>query len=103
NTPNLYTSTTGENFNELQERVLESLEEIKKQHREGNVLIVTHTVVIKALLAHFKKNTLKDLWLPPFIRDTSLTIVEIDDQRFSIALEGDTSHVKQLQDQKVNQ
>lgn len=100
NTPHLYTSATGENFKELQERVLQSLEEIRSRHNEGNVLVVTHSVVIKALTAHFKKNSLENLWLPPFIHDTSLTIVEMDGDNVSIVLEGDTAHVKQLQEKR---
>ncbi len=101
-TPHLYTSATGENFKELQERVIEAVETIKTLHQKGNVLIVTHSIVIKALMAYFKGNSLNDLWLPPFIHGTSLTIVELDEDRNSIVLEGDMAHVEKLQEQNVN-
>ncbi|RLQ90029.1 histidine phosphatase family protein [Planomicrobium sp. Y74] len=102
NTPHLYTSATGENFSELQERALEAVHAIREHHREGNILIVTHSIIIKALLVFFKKLPLEDLWSPPFIHDTSLTIVEAGDENFTIVLEGDTSHVKKLQTQERN-
>ncbi|WP_084243673.1 histidine phosphatase family protein [Planomicrobium okeanokoites] len=94
NTPHLYTSAAGENFKELQERALEAVQSIREHHQEGNILIVTHSIIIKALLAFFKKLPLEDLWSPPFIHDTSLTMVEVDDDNFIIVMEGDTYHVE---------
>ncbi|MEK3886654.1 histidine phosphatase family protein [Bacillus sp. FSL K6-3431] len=92
NTPHLYTSLNGENFIDLQGRVLKSLNAIREKNTSGNVLIVTHSVVIKMLLAFFKNSPLEKLWEPPFIYDTSLTVVELREQDNRIVLEGDLSH-----------
>lgn len=92
NTPHLYESMGGENFNELINRILTCLGTIQGKHESGNILIVTHSVVIKALLAHFKKLPLEKLWDPPFIHDTSLTVIELLEKGSKIVMEGDLLH-----------
>lgn len=92
NTPHLYQSETGESFAQLQERVQKALKRILAENDEGNILVVTHTVFIKSLLAHFKQFPLEKLWSPPFIYDTSLTIIEVDTES-KITLEGDITHL----------
>jgi len=54
NTP----TNKGESYQELQNRVLSFLEEIPNQY--NRIAIVTHAGVIRALWAHFNKNTLKE-------------------------------------------
>jgi broad specificity phosphatase PhoE len=56
-------------------------------------LIVTHSVVIKVLLAYFKGLNIEQLWNPPYIHDTSLSIVEIGNGTKRLVLEGDTGHL----------
>ncbi|WP_433747510.1 histidine phosphatase family protein [Falsibacillus pallidus] len=92
NTPHLYTSNSGESFYQLQERVQEFLKRIKAEHARGTILVVTHSVFIKALLAHCRSKSIEQLWDPPFIHDTSLTVIEMQDGVWEIKLEGDISH-----------
>lgn len=93
NSPNLYRPISGESFTELQQRVLEVLNFIRDQHPSGNILIVTHAVVLKTILAFFKRYPLEKLWDPPFIHGTSLSIIEWDGKEANIILEADMSHV----------
>lgn len=92
NTPHLYTTNSGESFHQLQERVNNFLKQIISKHDNGNILIVTHSVFIKALLAQCKGLSLEKLWDPPFIHDTSLSIIKMNDGKIDIKLEGDISH-----------
>jgi broad specificity phosphatase PhoE len=93
NTPHLYTSQKGENFSQLQQRVVSVLNDIMDKHLSGNVLIVTHSVAIKSMLAYFKNMELSNIWEPPFIHDTSLTVVEVSKDGINkIILEGDIAH-----------
>lgn len=95
NTPHLYHATTGESFDQLQERVKQFLNRIITEHTDGNVLIVTHSVFIKVLLAHCKSLPLSQLWALPFIHDTSLTLIEIAESQMNIKLEGCIAHRKE--------
>lgn len=94
NTPHLYKPVGGETFEETQERAIQVLNRIENNYKSGNILIVTHSVVIKCLLNLFKNSNIENLWDPPYIHDTSLTIVELNKTGNKIILEGDLSHRK---------
>lgn len=93
NAPHLYIPDTGETFKDLNTRVKNFLTYIASNYSKGHILIVTHTVFIKMLLAHVKQLPISKLWAPPYIKDTSLTVIEIDNGHFNIRLEADTEHL----------
>lgn len=92
NAPQNYNPVGGETFFETLERVREVLNRINSEHNSGNVLIVTHSVVIKCLISIFKNSPIEKLWDPPYIQDTSLTVVEVHENGYKIILEGDITH-----------
>lgn len=92
--PHLYKpQENGESFEGLLVRVKKTWDEILKAGG-NNILIVTHAVVLKTLYKILKNLELKDLWNPPFMKDTCLTIVEVIENKVKIILEADTSHLK---------
>ncbi|OEH93856.1 histidine phosphatase family protein [Bacillus solimangrovi] len=92
NLPHEYTPVGGETFEDAWNRALQILGRIKEEQKNGNVLIVTHGVLIKCLISIFKNALIEDLWSPPFIHDTSLTVVNMTEADYEILLEGDISH-----------
>lgn len=92
NSPHTFIPIEGESFNEVQDRVLKFIEHIKLKYTDGNILIVTHSVIIKSFLSIFKNLPVCKLWDPPYIHDTSLTVVELTDDKYKIHLEGSVSH-----------
>ncbi|WP_409271654.1 histidine phosphatase family protein [Neobacillus sp. SCS-31] len=92
NAPQRFKPVGGETFSDVHARALNALERIKADNRAGNILIVTHSVMIKTLLSIFKNSPIENLWDPPFIHDTSLTIIELDGKEYRLVLEGDISH-----------
>ncbi|CAM3814080.1 histidine phosphatase family protein [Mesobacillus thioparans] len=92
NEPDIYTSIGGETFLQVQQRLVDFLEDLEKTVTNGNVLIVTHGVVIKTLYLLCHNSTLKHLWDPPFIHGTSLTILTLDAGRKELLLEACVSH-----------
>lgn len=93
NAPHLYVADTGETFEQLKTRVENFLSSIVAEHTKGNILIVTHTVFIKMLLAYVKQLPISELWGPPYIKDTSLSIIEIENGSSNIRLEADIEHL----------
>lgn len=91
--PHLYKASSGEDFYEVRERVVKTLNKIIEENPEGNVLIVTHGVILKTIQGYFNNTPMENFWAPPFIYDTSLTIVEIDKHKAKILVEGDISHL----------
>lgn len=89
--PDLYEPTTGEGFQEVIERSYKVLQEIRDSH-EGNVLVVSHGIVLKSILCVVEKKPLSELWKGAFMKQTSLTLLEGTEDGFEIVFAGDTSH-----------
>ena len=68
----------------------------KHGNTNKNILFITHTITLKTIMAYFENREFERLWDPPFIYDTSLSIVEIKDGRSNIVLHGDISHFSDL-------
>jgi broad specificity phosphatase PhoE len=94
NKPHLYSPERGERFIDVQTRALKAIQEIVEHYPSGNVLVVTHAVVLKTLIAYFKNLPLEKLWESSFMHGTSLTIVRFDGNTFEIVTEGDISHLE---------
>lgn len=62
------------------------------------MLIVTHGVVLKTLMAAFKSAPLDQLWAPPYMYGTSVTIVEVNADVFRLVVEGDVSHLEEVKE-----
>lgn len=108
NKPHLYNPIEGESFDELFERVKSVLNQISNNSENKNILVVSHAVVIKVIYAIIKKYPLEELWGPPFLQGTSLTIIEVEDNGTNIILEADTSHLlgeisNNINDERTNQ
>lgn len=89
--PHLFKGT-GESFVDVKQRVDSILKDLEKTHQNGNVLVVTHGVVIKVLQTILKGRSLEFVWEPPFIEGTSLTTITIKDGKRTLLLEGDLAH-----------
>lgn len=85
----------GETFAQVQARALEKLQEILLAHEGQSVLIVTHTVVIKLLMAYWEQRNLLQLWDLPYIYPTCLCQIEFAEGTPRILLHGDTSHYEE--------
>ncbi|SDW22814.1 histidine phosphatase family protein [Paenibacillus sp. CF384] len=91
--PHSYIPTNGgENFFQLQDRLIPQVEEIISKHPGGNVLVVTHAIALKVIMAYFKEESLEKLWTPPIIQPTALNKVVKEEGKFNIELHGDVSH-----------
>jgi broad specificity phosphatase PhoE len=93
NKPHLYKPIDGESFEELISRVKKVLQDIMESAAGENILIVSHGVTIKAMYAILKGYELEEIWKPPFMHDTCLTVLEVKDGKVEFVLEGDVSHL----------
>ncbi|MBM7613818.1 histidine phosphatase family protein [Alkaliphilus hydrothermalis] len=93
NQPHLYQPIDGETYEALIERVKKGLEKIVADKAGENVLVVAHGGVIKAIYTIIKNIPLEDFWKPPFITDTSLSIIQVKDEGIEFILEADVSHL----------
>ena len=96
--PHLYKRSDAESYYDVQKRALISVNNVIAKHgnTNRNILFVTHTVTLKTIMAYFEKREFERLWDPPFIYDTSLSMLEIKNGKGSIVLHGDVSHLSEF-------
>lgn len=85
----------GEKIEDLIERVKNWFYSIIENTQDENILIVTHGVVKRAFYTFIKNNEIKNFWDEPHISNTSLTIIDINNNKIEFVLEADTSHLEQ--------
>lgn len=90
--PQLFTRDAGEDFDDVKIRLESFLESIEETYPSGNLLIVTHGMVIKTLQMICKQNQVDQIWEEPWIEGTSLTIVRVNGGKRELLIEGDISH-----------
>ena len=92
-TPHLFSSDTVESFLRVQDRMVKTIRNIVNQHRNENVLVVTHSIALKLLIDYFEKNTLQHLWSTPAIPSASLTLVKTNNEYNEVIYKFDTVHM----------
>jgi probable phosphoglycerate mutase len=96
NAPHLYNHEPhqGESLSALKSRVEHVINKIIAENNDGNVLIVTHGVTIRAILSYLMNIPTEKWWDGPFIEGTSLTLAQYDGISFQVKMIGDTSHIR---------
>ncbi len=93
NKPEIYKPVgDGETIEELIERIDKAIMEIIEENTGKSILIVTHTMPIKALLCSLENIDIGNFWMEPYIKQTSLTTIEFDDKIHKIVQCADISH-----------
>ncbi|MBD0380432.1 histidine phosphatase family protein [Paenibacillus sedimenti] len=94
NEPHRYMPASGESYQDLLARVLPALERLLVEHAGKTICLVSHSVTLKVIMAHFEQRELAELWNPPYFHPTCLSMVEWKDGNQRIVLHGDTSHFR---------
>ncbi len=87
----------GESFYDVQTRAIAVLHEIIARHPDQTVMIVSHGITLKLMLAYFEQRPLLKQWEPPFMHPTALNKVVIEDDITTIELYGDITHYKDVE------
>lgn len=95
NAPHLYQSLSGETFQDVQRRVVPAVHEIIDNHKDQTVLMVVHGIVLKLIFAYIDKISMEELWKSPVAHPTSLSIIDVDESKFTIIKKYDISHYKE--------
>jgi probable phosphoglycerate mutase len=95
NDPEKFTVQGSETFHEVSKRAINKLNEIISDNQGNAVLLVTHSVVVKLLMAYFEGRPIRDIWGPPYIHPACLCKVELEGDSANIILHGDISHYQE--------
>lgn len=92
NEPSIYENASGELFSDVQERAAGFLQSLQEARAKGNILIVTHAVVIKTIYLLCRNSPIEAIWQEPFINGTSLTILNATEGMLQLELEACMAH-----------
>ena len=84
----------GESYEEILHRVKLGLEKLIKENNDGNILVISHGVTLKAIFNIINEKGIDEFSKQPVPENTSTTIVEYDSNGFKIIKFSDTEHLK---------
>ena len=84
NLPSKYISVAGENYYEARERSYNTITKILEKEKGKTILIVTHTVTLKGFLNMLQNQEIDSIVKPPFIKQTSLTEIDFNEDGYKI-------------------
>lgn len=84
----------GESYEEILDRVKLGLEKLIKENNNGNILVISHGVTLKAIFNIINEKGIDEFSKQPVPENTSTTIVEYDSNNFKIIKFSDTEHLK---------
>jgi len=84
----------GESYEEILHRVKLGLEKLIMENNDGNILVISHGVTLKAIFNVINENGIDEFSKQPVPENTSTTIVEYDSNVFKIIKFSDTEHLK---------
>lgn len=94
--PHLYMNTNGgENFFQVQRRAIAVVENIIRQRKHENTLIISHGVTLKSIITYYQNRPMEKLWDPPIVEGASLSLIEVVDENIKVSFYGDISHLKE--------
>lgn len=94
--PDRFYTEGAETFEELQSRGVAAVEEIISAEfspvSQGNVLIVSHGAILKAILGHYAEVPLREIWAEPHLLNCSHSVVEVnrDGERRVTSISGES-------------
>ena len=88
----------GETFPQLIERVERGLKKITDKHgKDDVVVVVTHGMTLKGIFKVLKNISLEELGEVPVPKNTSLSIVDYTDGKYTVEVFSDTAHLEGME------
>lgn len=94
NNPNAFKMEGKEDFSQVRDRAADFFEDLIKNHGSGKILIVAHAIILKGMLNYINGENLSKFWSGRHILPTSLTKINVLENRYSLIYEGDIGHHK---------
>lgn len=94
NKPHLHKMPNGESMEEFQQRLIGEVKNIIANNKGKTICIVTHGTAIRSLICYFHGCDLETMLHTPWYDNTSVTIMDYENEKFDSILEGDASHLE---------
>ncbi len=100
--PDLHCMPNGESVADVQRRALRFLEEVRRLHPGQTVCAVSHSTVVRSAVCYLLGLPLEKLWEGPRQPNCAVNLIELREDRGSITLVGDATHLEGLTLTAVN-
>ncbi len=74
----------GESFIELEKRAVEGLKKMVSENKSGDILVVSHGMILKVIFGFISGHSLDKFWTDPVPQNTSITVVSYNGKNFKI-------------------
>lgn len=91
--PHLHQMPHGESMKDFQQRLITEVHNIIDKNAGRHICVVTHGTAIRTLLCYFYGYPLEKMLDIPWHDNTSITMVEYEEGKFRVIVEGDASHL----------
>lgn len=92
-TPHQHRMPGGETLQEVQVRVVRTLENICSVERGNGICLVTHVIPIKTALCYYMSEDLSIIWHTPRQDSTALNILDVDEHGVRVVQVGSLKHL----------
>ena len=92
--PGQFIATHTESFGAVTERAMYVLKKIANQYPNEAILIVSHGVTIKCIVNAILGRSIRQIWAPPTIEGTSVTIVDVANDQWQVKEIGSMLHLQ---------
>ncbi|MCR4434350.1 MAG: histidine phosphatase family protein [Clostridiales bacterium] len=93
NRPHEHKMPNGESMEEFQGRLIDEVKHIIAQNPGKDVCIVTHGTAIRVLMCYFYGCRLEEVIHVVWYDNTAVSILDYEEGKFTIVMQGDTSHL----------
>jgi phosphoserine phosphatase len=90
--PHRFICPGGENFEDIQARSIECLQDLARRHEGETIAIVSHTTILRTMLFSIEKRPLSEFWEPPAVYPASVSEIHVENGVFKVIRLGDISH-----------
>ncbi len=94
NRPHDHKMPGGETMVDFQQRLIDEIMYIIKNNKGKNICIVTHGTALRTMMCYFWGMDFTELINIKWYDNTSVSILDYEDGKFEVVLEGDVSHLE---------
>uniref|UniRef100_A0A2P2IG40 Histidine phosphatase family protein n=1 Tax=Hirondellea gigas TaxID=1518452 RepID=A0A2P2IG40_9CRUS len=87
----------GESFVEVKKRALKGLEKLIKENVSGNIMVVSHGMILKIIFGYVLGHGLDKFWVDPVPLNTSVTTVSYSKNIFKMEIFSNVDHLDNIE------
>ncbi|OQY41439.1 MAG: hypothetical protein B6227_05075 [Fusobacteriia bacterium 4572_74] len=89
---------SGESFVEVKKRAIEGLNKLVRENKTGNIMVVSHGMILKVIFGYVLGHDLDKFWIDPVPQNTSVTTISYNDGKFKMENFSNIEHLENVEE-----